>query len=277
MTIRELLDGANKTKLPFVGYKADGNTLEIKNKMMYAAVGLFNTTKYKRLAIVDCGNGCGICMKVGDVYFNTGHIGTRYYYDDYDVAELIKVLDSLVEKRLNTDEGFIEYISAAVGKSYITKDVSHAISTIGGTGELVKRIDDFREETLAKNRKRHEKEEAERRRKEEEKEQKIADEIAAAKQKAVEDFKAKRRVENLVELSFGEYPVIPKLCGDYGIKVPLKTLGWMHQNLYSVKIYDDNSGFNVQYYKRTKNTKCSEKVFDVLMDLYNAIVEKEGK
>lgn len=275
MTIRELLDGASKTKLLCVGYKSDGNTLEVKNKMLYTAVGLFNTTKYKRLAIVDRGSGCGICMKVGDVYFNTGHIGTRYYYNDYDVAELVKGLDSLVDKRLNTDDGFIECISAAVGKSYITKDVSYAISTIGGTEELVKKIDDFREETLTKNRKRHEDEESAKRKKAEVEERKIAEEIAAAKQKAVEGFKAKGHINNLVELSFGEYPVIPKLCEDYGVKVPLRTLGWMHQNLYAAKMDDDGS-FCVRYYKKTKNAKCSERVFSVLTDLYNAIMEKEG-
>ena len=277
MTINELLSGANKTKLLCVGYKPDGNTLEVKNKMLYTAVGLFGMLDYKRFAIADVGKyDCGIFMKLGDVYFCTGHIGMRCYDKGLDVAELRKGFDFLIGKKLNTDDGFVEFMSDAVGKTYIPKDVLYALSTISGTEELVKKCNDFREKTLAENRQRHEHEEAEKKKKEEEKERRIAEEIAVAKRKAIEGFKAKRRVENLVELSFGEYPVIPKLCKDYGIKVPLRTLGWMMQNLCSVKMHDDGSGFNVQYYK-TKNTKCSEKVFDVLTDLYNAIIEGEEK
>lgn len=275
MTIKELLDGASKTKLLCVGYKSDGNTLEVRNKMLYTAVGLFGTTNYKRFAIADFGKyDCGIFMKLGDVYFCTGHIGMRCYDKGLDVEELRKGFDFLIGKKLNTDSGFIEFVSAAVGKTYIQKSVLYALGTISGTEELVKKCNDFREKMLAENRQRHEQEGAERKRKEEEKERKVAEEIATAKQEAVEDFKAKRCVLNFKELSFGEYPVIPKLCEDYGVKVPLRTLGWMMQNLYSAKMEDDGS-FNVQYYKRTKNTKCSEKVFDILKDLYNAIIEKE--
>lgn len=64
--------------------------------------------------------------------------------------------------------------------------------------------------------------------------------------------------------------IIVKLADDYKIDIPLRTRGWILNELIEVNI-TDGSSIDYRYWKRSKNAKGSQKVFEVLRDIQKAI------
>ena len=60
--------------------------------------------------------------------------------------------------------------------------------------------------------------------------------------------------------------IIVKLADKYNINIPLRTRGWILNNLAEITITDSGI-MNYRYYKRSKNATGSQKVWDVLADI----------
>lgn len=72
---------------------------------------------------------------------------------------------------------------------------------------------------------------------------------------------------------YSSYSIINYLMRLYGIKVPLRTQGWVNEHLRKVKIEDGRCS-ELQY-MRSKNGKCSTKIFDCLNELVEAVTKSE--
>lgn len=60
--------------------------------------------------------------------------------------------------------------------------------------------------------------------------------------------------------------IIVKLADKYNINIPLRTRGWMLNNLAETTITEGGS-VSYRYFKRSKNATGSQKVYDVLFDI----------
>ena len=66
------------------------------------------------------------------------------------------------------------------------------------------------------------------------------------------------------------YSVVNHLCRRYGIKLPLRTAGWVNDSLAALNIKDGKCE-QLQYYKRTKNSKPSEVIYGYINQLIAAV------
>ncbi len=64
--------------------------------------------------------------------------------------------------------------------------------------------------------------------------------------------------------------IIVKLADKHNINIPLRTRGWMLNNLSEATITEDGS-VSYRYFRRSKNATGSQKVYDVLFDIRRAI------
>jgi len=68
--------------------------------------------------------------------------------------------------------------------------------------------------------------------------------------------------------------IIVKLADKYNVNIPLRTKGWILNNLAEATITEDGS-VNYRYWKRSKNATGSQRVYSVLFDIRSAIKERE--
>jgi hypothetical protein len=111
---------------------------------------------------------------------------------------------------------------------------------------------------------------------EREKEQRIKQEQAKEQkarelaEKKIEENKLIEEAENIFKnggkITSGE--VIIKLVDKYGMEIPLRTRGWILNDLAEATITEDG-GVNYRYWKRKKGSTGSQKAFDVLHRLCN--------
>ena len=66
------------------------------------------------------------------------------------------------------------------------------------------------------------------------------------------------------------YSVVNYLCRKYGIKLPLRTAGWVNDCLANLRIENDKCE-NLQYYQRKKTTKASEVIYGYINQLIAAV------
>lgn len=66
------------------------------------------------------------------------------------------------------------------------------------------------------------------------------------------------------------YSVVNYLCRKYGVKLPLRTAGWVNDCLANLQIENDKCE-NLQYYKRTKNTTASNAIYGYINQLIAAV------
>ena len=69
------------------------------------------------------------------------------------------------------------------------------------------------------------------------------------------------------------YSIVNYLMRKYGVKVPIRTQGWINEKLVSVKI-EDGKCEHLQYYK-AKGAQCSQKVFECIYELITAVKAEE--
>ena len=69
---------------------------------------------------------------------------------------------------------------------------------------------------------------------------------------------------------------IVALADKYNINIPIRTRGWILNNLSEVTITESGS-VNYRYWKRSKNATGSQKVYDVLFDIRSAIKKEKDK
>jgi hypothetical protein len=115
-------------------------------------------------------------------------------------------------------------------------------------------------------REKREKEEAERRALLAEQNRKEAEEKAEAERVAIADVE--HILSNGGVIKGGELAV--KIADKYGIKIPLRTRGWMLNDLAEITVSEDGS-MSYRYWKRSKTSTGSQKVYDILFDIQKAI------
>lgn len=184
---------------------------------------------------------------------------------DHEVSNL-KVLFEGLEK-FKGSEGFKRKLchKEETGDFISLADIM-AMAELGEV-ELAEHYRGYRDKFIAKlDKEREEKEaqrEAERRAEEEEREKAFQAKIAEAEG----CIRTKKRLDN-EELEDGKH-IVMCLMKKYNINVPLRTQGWINSKLASVKFHDDE-GPEVRFY-RFKGCRCSESVFDYLVQLKNAV------
>jgi len=67
--------------------------------------------------------------------------------------------------------------------------------------------------------------------------------------------------------------IIVKLADKYNVNIPIRTRGWILNNLAEATIAEDGN-VSYRYWKRSKNATGSQKVYDVLFDIRSAIQNK---
>lgn len=153
-------------------------------------------------------------------------------------------------------------------KKYINL-VDIAALTAMGENVLAEHYQQYREEYLQQK----EREELEKRQRMEEENKRRQDEQKKViEQKLAEaemQIKNNKMVQN-EQLDDGKY-VILCLMKKYGIKVPLKTQGWINSKLANVT-FGEKGEISLQFY-RYKGCKCSESVYRYLALLWKAVVE----
>lgn len=133
--------------------------------------------------------------------------------------------------------------------------------------------DERMEKFAAKRRVKQEAEDAEYTRKRNEAaEQKVAQAIGVLKSGGIlENFDVtfyKSRYES------STYSVVNYLCRKYGVKLPLKTAGWVNSCLANLTIKDGKCE-HLQYYKRKKTTRASEVIYSYVNQLIAAVQADE--
>ena len=140
-----------------------------------------------------------------------------------------------------------------------------------GLAEMVGRLEEAKEHNQKVREQRQEKE-LERKRELAEQKAKEAEEKALAEKLLIEE--TEKTFINGGTIKDGD--IIVKLADKYNVNIPLRTKGWILNNLAEATITESGS-VNYRYWKRTKNATGSQKVYDVLFDIRLAIKKEKDK
>ena len=140
-----------------------------------------------------------------------------------------------------------------------------------GLAEMVGRLEEAKEHNQKVREQRQEKE-LERKRELAEQKAKEAEEKALAEKLLIEE--TEKTFINGGTIKDGD--IIVKLADKYNVNIPLRTKGWILNNLAEATITESGS-VNYRYWKRTKNATGSQKVYDVLFDIRSAIKKEKDK
>ncbi len=140
-----------------------------------------------------------------------------------------------------------------------------------GLAEMVGRLEEAKEHNQKVREQRQEKE-LEQKRELAEQKAKEAEEKALAEKLLIEE--TEKTFINGGTIKDGD--IIVKLADKYNVNIPLRTKGWIVNNLVEATITESGS-VNYRYWKRTKNATGSQKVYDVLFDIRLAIKKEKDK
>lgn len=196
----------------------------------------------------------------------------------FDTLRKAEDADCLIKEQIAKEEAFCaehhnnERIQAEFIKSIINKHIEMYIEArdnsgrfadfIGALflGELDKCIE-INEKLKVIRKQEEEKQRAEL----EEKRKQEAQEIAIAEQKAIAE--AENILVNGGTINDGN--IIVKIADKYGVNIPIRTRGWILNKLAECTI-TENGGVGYRYWK-TKNATGSQKVYEVIFDIRDAI------
>lgn len=71
---------------------------------------------------------------------------------------------------------------------------------------------------------------------------------------------------------YSSYAIVNHLLRKYGVKVPIKTQGWINEKMVGACINKD--GTCTVYFDKKKGAQCSQTIFDCMFELV-ALVKKE--
>jgi len=203
-------------------------------------------------------------------YFNENFYKGRTY-EEYNglVKEHIDKEESFLKENNNNETIQFEFISQFVNKAiqnYIDardNNGKHA-DFIGAT--FLNELDKCVEISLVLRKERQEQEQEHRRILAEQK-AKETEEKAQAEKLLMEE--TEQILVNGGTIKGGE--IVVKLADKYNINIPIRTRGWMLNNLAEAIITEYGS-VSYRYFRRSKNATGSQKVYDVLLDIRSAII-----
>lgn len=199
----------------------------------------------------------------------------KYFEENFYKGRTYEEYNPLIKEHIEKEEVFIEEsgenetIQANFIKTFIDKAIANYIEARDNNGKFADFIgaaflDELDKcEQIAKvlKTKRQEKE-LERKRELAEQRAKEAEEKALAEKLLMEE--TEQILINGGTVKGGE--IIVKIADKYNINIPLRTRGWILNNLAETTITDDGS-VSYRYFKRSKNATGSQKVYDVLFDI----------
>jgi hypothetical protein len=199
----------------------------------------------------------------------------KYFEENFYKGRTYEEYNPLIKEHIEKEEVFIEEsgenetIQANYIKTFIDKAIANYIEARDNNGKFADFIgaaflDELDKcEQIAKvlKTKRQEKE-LERKRELAEQRAKEAEEKALAEKLLMEE--TEQILINGGTVKGGE--IIVKIADKYNINIPLRTRGWILNNLAETTITDGGS-VSYKYFKRSKNATGSQKVYDVLFDI----------
>ena len=251
-------------KMRWIGYKSDGNTVCHHYGMAYP---------YKEFWLIEHVDEYNqrnfqFSLPVGK---NLVPVAWESQYND------VARLEALAEQFGGmTEWGYLNYLDKIIAEDRWMKN-----SEIQALREFVGKLagwvlaDEYQEyhdrkekERRERDRQRHE--EYERKRREDEERRKAEAETAYA------EFirKLKDAIENGGTVENTQSAWFVEACDRYEVEIPLRTRGWMMNNLVLVG-FTKGGGITYRYMRRSKNSKGSQKVWDILRELKDAIIKEE--
>ena len=261
------LSGIETKRIRATGYKSDHNT---PCKHFFDACPLdlvLSNESYKGLYIAlvnkayqDGGNDYN-----GGYYMTFNDIGDNVYIEflgfmgNEDIERMREKLNSM--QAYIGRSGFLSYCAALSARGWFVKNPELMALDMIGEVELVKKYR-IEKAAIIEKKEQEDRERREQYRKEqEEKARRLAEEKENVLREAATKIRNRQTTDN-------DNAIILDLMRKYGVDVPLRTQGWIIDCLASVKFDGDKISYS--YYRR-KNGKGSQKVFDCIRDLVNAI------
>lgn len=260
----------NEINTPFeshrvITYNADQTEAIYHNRKMQFVTGSIyrgETVKEEyndHCDIYACYNGVSVGLWIGDIR------------TDYSTEE---VMEQVVRKRMDSLENYMEAI-----KTRLDNQDHFRFTEI----EFIKYVAPELENQMRESRKIFaENEEKKRKEREEQREAEnqafVQQKNAYAEQivdKALNILRNGGKLENETVIFYKSrynhsgYSILNYLMRKYGVKVPIRTQGWINEKLVSV-IIENGKCENLQYY-RSKGAQCSQKFFDCMNELIAAV------
>ena len=160
--------------------------------------------------------------------------------------------------------GFLSYCATLSARGWFIKNPELMALDMIGEVELVKKYR-IEKAAIIEKKEQEDRERREQYRKEQEEKQRHIEE-----EKRIELKAAAEKIRNR-QTTDNDNGIILELMRQYGVKVPLRTQGWILDSLASVKFDGDKISYS---YYRKRNGKGSQKVFDCIRDLVKAIDEE---
>lgn len=270
MELREMnWDGANRTKLTCVGYKNDMNTVNISRKLLYPLKQFFGLS-YNKYAIQKKSGAYGDIFKL---YHKIGNYYTevRIYINPYeDMEDLRAFVDKLIAAKVTEKDTWVAEAEAACATdNFIRLADLEVLAQWDDTADLIKRCMTSREKYMKRREEERNAHELELREKEKAKEEQEKrerhDEMVAAIEK----------IKKGEEVSVVGTNIIEDICHEYDIKIPIRTLGWIRDNLVSVQYSESEKSWGLRYTKRKKGSKVSNKIWEILEEIRTKLNEEE--
>jgi len=262
MELREMnWNEANRTKLTCVGYKSDMNTVEISGKFLYPLKQFFGLS-YNKYAIQKKSGAYGDIFKL---YHKIGNYYTevRIYINPYeDMEDLRAFVDKLIAAKVTEKDTWVAEAEAACATdNFIRLADLEILAQWDDTADLIKRCMTSRERYMKRREEERNAHELELREKEKAKEEQEKrerhDEMVAAIEK----------IKKGEEVSVVGTNIIEDICREYDIKIPIRTLGWIRDNLVSVQYSESEKSWGLRYTKRKKGSKVSNKIWEILEEI----------
>lgn len=264
------LSGIETKRIRATGYKSDGNT---PYKHFYNAMPLdvvLSDEAYKGLyiALIRKAYQDGGDDYNGGYYMTFNDIGDNVYIEflgfmgNEDIERMIEKINSM--QAYIGRSGFLSYCATLSARGWFIKNPELMALDMIGEVELVKKYR-IEKAAIIEKKEQEDRERREQYRKEqEEKQRRIEEEKRIELKAAAEKIRNRQTTDN-------DNGIILELMRQYGVKIPLRTQGWILDSLASVKFDGDKISYS---YYRKRNGKGSQKVFDCIRDLVKAIDEE---
>jgi len=231
-----------------------------------------------------------LIQRAGQDYLNKKWYGNfegrqKYFEENFYKGRTYEEYNPLIKEHIDKEEVFIEesgkneVVQASFIKAFIDKAIANYIDARDNNGKYADFIGavflnelDKCAEIASVLRKERQKKEQERRRVLAEQKAKEIEEKEQAEKLLMEE--SEQTLINGGTIKGGE--IIVKLADKYNINIPLRTRGWILNNLVETTITEDGS-VSYRYWRRTKNATGSQKVYDVLFDIRSAIKKEKDK
>lgn len=203
----------------------------------------------------------------------------KYFDENFYKGRTYQEYSPLIKEHIDKEEVFIEEsgknetIQASFIKTFIDKAIARYIEARDNNGKFADFIGaaflnelDKCVEISSVLRKERQEEDQERRKLLAEQKAKEIEEKTQAEKLLIEE--TEQIFINGGTIKGGE--IVVKLADKYNINIPIRTRGWILNNLAEATITEDGS-VNYRYWKKTKNATGSQKVYDVFSDIRRVI------